>query len=113
VSATGPDLSAPLDACGSGRTCSPVDWRQSAACRGSDPELWFSPLPAHREQAAGICAPCPVRSDCLSEALRFEATSGGGSFGLWGGRTEQDRRRTVEGSRASARRGRSRWGAAR
>ncbi len=99
--------------CGRGPASSTLDWRQSAACRGRDPELWFSTLQADRDLAAGICASCPVRLRCLAAALTFEAATGGGSHGLWGGSPERDRRRTLETLRSSSRRGRSRWGSPR
>lgn len=89
-----------------------TDWRQAAACRGHDPELWFSALPADRDRAATLCATCPVRSRCLSAALGFEAT-GGGNYGLWGGYSERDRRQALTPTRATTRRGPSRWGHAR
>jgi WhiB family redox-sensing transcriptional regulator len=86
-----------------------VDWRQGAACRGHDPELWFSALPADRDLATAVCASCSVRSRCLSTALGFEAV-GGGSYGLWGGSSERDRRRALAPGRATTRRGPSRRG---
>ena len=99
--------------CGRGPASSTLDWRQSAACRGRDPELWFSALPADRDLAAGICASCPVQVRCLATALTFEAATGGGSHGLWGGYSERDRRQTLDTVRSSSRRGRSRWGSPR
>lgn len=86
-----------------------IDWRQEAACRGHDPDLWFSALPADRGQAAAVCTSCPVQARCLSAALGFEAT-GGGNYGLWGGHSERDRRQALAPTRASAKRGPSRWG---
>ena len=50
------------------------DWRQLAACRPADPELFF-PVPASGPsldqvtQAKAICADCPVRRYCLAFAL--------------------------------------------
>jgi WhiB family transcriptional regulator, redox-sensing transcriptional regulator len=86
-----------------------VDWRQGAACQGHDPELWFSALPADRDLATAVCASCCVRSRCLSTALGFEAV-GGGSYGLWGGSSERDRKRALAPGRATTRRGPSRRG---
>jgi len=68
------------------------DWRQLAACRGEDPELFFpvaSDGPAFQAQvmaAKAVCRRCPVRGNCLSEALR------GMPHGIAGGLTEQERR---------------------
>lgn len=64
-------------------------WRQSAACRDMDPELFFpdgSSRAGHlqAEQACRICARCPVRIQCLREAHRI-ADAGFEVCGIWGG----------------------------
>jgi WhiB family transcriptional regulator, redox-sensing transcriptional regulator len=67
-------------------------WRESAACRYVDPELFF-PLSstgrgaADAQRAKAICAGCPVRQRCLAFAL---AT--GQEFGIWGGYDEAELR---------------------
>ena len=68
------------------------DWRLRAACLDSDPELFFpegTSGPALEEAARAklVCAGCPVRARCLDWAL-----ANGAAFGIWGGRTEQERR---------------------
>ena len=51
------------------------EWRTRAACRSVDPELFFPTAetgPVHDAQVAGakaVCAGCPVRAECLDEAL--------------------------------------------
>jgi WhiB family transcriptional regulator, redox-sensing transcriptional regulator len=68
------------------------DLRSRAACRGADPE-WFFPEgvsgPARRAVAwaKSFRSPCPVRQPCLDWAQAH-----GAAFGIWGGRTEQERR---------------------
>ena len=68
------------------------DWRDRAACRGEDPELFF-PIGAgdaalsQVEQARGVCQRCPVIEECL----RF-AISTGQDAGVWGGLTAEERR---------------------
>nr|WP_054056199.1 WhiB family transcriptional regulator [Alloactinosynnema sp. L-07] len=42
-----------------------------------------------RELAAGICAGCPVRRECLELELR---TAGEFTLGVWGALNEEDRR---------------------
>lgn len=46
-----------------------LDWLDLAACVGTDPEL-FDPLPGSRDEARAlaVCARCPVRSECLTDA---------------------------------------------
>jgi WhiB family redox-sensing transcriptional regulator len=62
------------------------DWRRRAACRDGDPDRLFVRGAAQR-QAKVVCLSCPVRTECLAEALdnRIE-------FGVWGGMTERERR---------------------
>lgn len=62
------------------------DWRRRAACRDGDPDRLFVRGAAQRE-VKGVCFGCPVRTECLAEALdnRIE-------FGVWGGMTERERR---------------------
>ena len=67
------------------------DWRLRAACRDADPELFFPEGTSGRalEEAARaklVCSGCPVRARCLDWAQAH-----GASFGIWGGRTEQER----------------------
>lgn len=66
-----------------------VTWRQDAACRGSDPDGWHPRrFDAETEQAAkAICDQCPVRTNCLAEALEQNETRG-----IWGGLSETERR---------------------
>ncbi|MBV8933299.1 MAG: WhiB family transcriptional regulator [Kutzneria sp.] len=62
------------------------DWRIGASCRSEDPEQLFV-RGAEQRKAKIICLGCPVRTECLAEALdnRIE-------FGVWGGMTERERR---------------------
>lgn len=65
------------------------DWKQQGACRDHHPELWFSePGSVDGTKALEICAPCPVRQQCLQHALAAPEQDG-----IWGGWTEKDRDR--------------------
>ena len=69
------------------------DWRYEAACRDVDPELFFpdGDIRSARAQvktAKLICRGCPVSATCLSWALAM-----GHEDGIWGGLTEDERRR--------------------
>jgi len=69
-----------------------ASWRQSAACRQADPELFFPIGPAgiavaEIQRAKTICASCPVRRPCLTFALATRQ-----EFGIWGGYDENERR---------------------
>ena len=70
-----------------------MSWREQAACRAFDPELFFPPPrsgTATYEEAAAkvVCARCPVAGACLAFAL-----DRGESDGIWGGLTPDERRR--------------------
>lgn len=68
-----------------------ADWRDTAACRGEDPETFF---PTGTEgawklvinEAKAICRRCPSITDCLNFAI-----DEGISDGIFGGLTERER----------------------
>lgn len=70
------------------------DWRDSAACRGGDPERWF-PIneagtnPSDEQliaDAKAICRACPSQGPCLAWAVANHCT-----YGVWGGLTSGER----------------------
>ena len=69
-----------------------TDWRDQAACRRLDPDLFFpistsgASLP-QTETARRVCERCPVLTACLRWALDTGQVSG-----IWGGTTEEERR---------------------
>ena len=62
------------------------DWTTRAACKGTDPDELFV-QGAAQNRAKLICRGCPVRTECLADAL-----DNGIEFGVWGGMTERERR---------------------
>jgi WhiB family transcriptional regulator, redox-sensing transcriptional regulator len=69
-----------------------ANWREDAACRNTDPELFFpigttGPALRQIQEAKRICRTCPARSQCLAFALDHGVTDG-----VWGGTTEDQRR---------------------
>jgi WhiB family redox-sensing transcriptional regulator len=75
------------------------DWWQLAACRESDPELFFpvtarGPGAGEIAQAKAVCATCEVRRECLQYALATHQVDG-----VWGGTTEDERRLHVRRER--------------
>ena len=62
------------------------EWPQYAACAQRDPNEMFV-TGAAQNVAKKLCAGCPVRLECLAEAL-----DSGEQFGVWGGMTERERR---------------------
>jgi WhiB family redox-sensing transcriptional regulator len=70
-----------------------TDWRDLAACRDSEPSLFFpvgttGPAIDQIEAAIAICSTCQAQEDCLQYALETNQESG-----VWGGYAEDDRRR--------------------
>ena len=63
-----------------------TDWTARAACKGTDPDELFVEGAA-QNRAKLICRGCPVRTECLADAL-----DNGIEFGVWGGMTERERR---------------------
>ena len=69
-----------------------VSWRELAACRTADPELFFpigktGPAIEEIQRAKAVCASCPVRERCLTFALDTHQ-----NFGIWGGLDDEERR---------------------
>ncbi|MBA3654878.1 MAG: WhiB family transcriptional regulator [Actinobacteria bacterium] len=72
-------------------------WRDSAACRGIDPDVFYPVSDEEAEAAKAICTLCPVREPCLEYALANRERDG-----VWGGATERERRRMIRQRRRSA-----------
>lgn len=69
-----------------------VSWRDRAACKGSDPALFF-PDRGDRYTAAralAVCQRCPVRPECIEYNMAMPAHLA--KNGIWGGMTEEGRR---------------------
>lgn len=74
-------------------------WQERAACKGPQSELFFQPINyrerkderiAREARAKAICATCVVRQECLNFALKNKE-----KYGIWGGTTEEERRRVL------------------
>jgi len=69
------------------------DWRDFSACRDTNPDLFFpvgttGPAIEQIEQAKAVCRECPVQTACLEFALVTNQDSG-----VWGGTSEEERRK--------------------
>jgi WhiB family transcriptional regulator, redox-sensing transcriptional regulator len=62
------------------------DWASQALCREARPDELFV-RGAAQNRAKQLCAGCPVRTECLAEALDNAI-----EWGVWGGMTERERR---------------------
>ena len=68
-------------------------WRDDAACRNTDPDLFFpagtiGEAAEATEAAIALCRRCPVRDQCLEFAMVTNQRDG-----IWGATSEEDRRR--------------------
>lgn len=69
------------------------NWRSYAACIESDPDLFFPEgnqwqVETQIAIAKAICAECVVKEECLKFALHTKQ-----EFGIWGGTSENERRK--------------------
>jgi WhiB family transcriptional regulator, redox-sensing transcriptional regulator len=68
---------------------SPPDvWQDRASCHGIDPDIFFPTSEEEAGPALTYCGGCAIRAECLAWALK-----NGERYGVWGGLTEQQRRR--------------------
>jgi WhiB family transcriptional regulator, redox-sensing transcriptional regulator len=78
-------------------------WREGAACIDANTDVFF-PIGSTKDalaktiKAKRYCAVCPVSSFCLEFALWTAQ-----DYGVWGGLTEDERRRERRSRRAAAR----------
>ncbi|MGW5610955.1 WhiB family transcriptional regulator [Streptomyces sp. NPDC003753] len=76
-----------------------MNWREMAACRFEDPELFFPVSDdglslLQVERARRVCDRCPVLRECRGWALRYGETDG-----VWGGLTPGQRRALAQAHR--------------
>jgi len=69
-----------------------LNWRDSAACLGENPELFFpdgntGPALLQTQEAKAVCRRCEVAETCLKWAIES-----GQDSGVWGGLSEVERR---------------------
>jgi len=74
-------------------------WRKDAACRNSDPNLFFpvgdtGPAIELIANAKAICVNCAAQTACLEYALATRQ-----DYGIWGGTTEEERKSIISKKR--------------
>jgi hypothetical protein len=71
-----------------------MEWQERSECgkyeNRSKMELFFSENPLEKAEAKQLCFACPVRKDCVKWALESNTI-----WGIWGGKDEQEIRRTL------------------
>ena len=68
------------------------EWRDTASCRDTDPDLFFpvgttGPAIEQIANAKAVCDSCTAKEPCLEFALSTNQDSG-----IWGGTSEEERR---------------------
>lgn len=64
------------------------DWREDALCaQMPDPDAWHPPKGGSAREPKKVCGMCIVREQCLAYALEHQVP-----HGIWGGKTERERR---------------------
>ncbi|MSX00857.1 MAG: WhiB family transcriptional regulator [Actinobacteria bacterium] len=69
------------------------DWRVNSSCRDTDPDLFFpvgttGPALDQIASAKAVCDSCHAKTECLEFALTTNQDSG-----VWGGTSEEERRK--------------------
>lgn len=75
-----------------------ADWQERALCAQVDPEAFFPEKGASSREAKQVCASCEVRTECLESALANDER-----FGIWGGLSDGERRKTKKSHAAAGR----------
>lgn len=69
-------------------------WMTDALCAQTDAEAFFPDKGGSSKEAKRVCASCDVVAECLAYALRNNER-----FGVWGGKSERERRALSEQDR--------------
>jgi WhiB family redox-sensing transcriptional regulator len=67
-----------------------TDWMEVGKCKDLSPSIFFPSDGVGVQEAQRICAECPVAEACLEYALTERV-----DHGVWGGKSERERRRIL------------------
>lgn len=67
-----------------------MSWHLHAACVGTETDVFFPPMGGNGayDEAKRICDRCPVKTECLADALENETEF---RAGMYGGKTPAER----------------------
>ncbi|MDD7384526.1 MAG: WhiB family transcriptional regulator [Actinomycetaceae bacterium] len=74
-----------------------IHWQERALCAQTDPDIFFPEKGGSIIPATAICRECPVESDCLEYAISHDIR-----HGIWGGMSDNDRRRLARSRRSGS-----------
>lgn len=77
-------------------------WRGRAACIGEDPDMFMFDAGYMARQARAICAGCPVRAECLADAMATETGDHTHRAGIRGGMSARWRAAAAQRERYAA-----------
>ena len=75
----------------------PPHWSELALCAEVGGDEWFPEKGGSTKEAKAICRNCPVIAECLEYALANDER-----FGIWGGKSERERRSLARSRKALA-----------
>lgn len=79
-----------------------VAWKQDAACRGMDPDIFFPGRGDHADaKIKSICATCNVTAECEAYGIASSLNQGR-PLGWWGGKSAKTLRQITLERRTSA-----------
>ena len=68
------------------------EWWKQASCRGVDTEMFYPGVGQQPDRLVLLtCQGCPVRVECLEDAMTLESDRTYTRHGVWGGLTSQQR----------------------
>lgn len=65
-----------------------LHWQEFALCAQTDPDIFFPEKGGSTAPATSVCASCPVQAECLEYAISNDIR-----HGIWGGMSDNDRRK--------------------
>ena len=64
------------------------DWQSEGACKGVEPDLFFTERGVSNQTAKAMCGLCVIKVECLDYAVTNNE-----AYGVWGGKSERERRK--------------------
>jgi WhiB family redox-sensing transcriptional regulator len=65
------------------------EWRSRAACLGMPTDMFFLKRGDSSKEAKEICSSCPVKTECLDEAVHINPIYD--TYGIYGGKSSRER----------------------
>ncbi len=73
-----------------------LGWMEDALCAQTDPDIFYPEKGGSTAPATSICENCGVRSECLEYAVTNDIR-----HGIWGGTSDNDRKRMARERKAA------------